>query len=77
MTLREKLSQIHPECVNPAFGGGAIGCPFRYPELNSAGDCDGRGYNMWKCASCWNQEYKEPARKPGWTGFDSQRCKTP
>lgn len=65
MTLKEKLSQTRPKCVNPEFGGGVIGCPHNYPELQHIGNCQGDGFNVWLCAACWNQEYKEPGHEAG------------
>ena len=55
MTYREKLQKEHPEKVSDYYFGGCADCP---------GTCGygpercGNKHCTYKCADCWNKEYK-------------------
>lgn len=59
MTLREKVIEIMPECINENLKGGVDNCPCDYKFLNT-------NENDWKCPNevffncetCWDREYK-------------------
>lgn len=65
MTLREKVKQEDPHCVDPKFEGGVAGCPNDYGYLNT--DVDFTSDECYKteepldCEECWNKEFKEQA----------------
>jgi hypothetical protein len=64
MTLKEKVKEINPECVNDSYGGGVSDCPSEYEYLHdnkNALNCGwvGRWWNKEvDCEKCWNREYK-------------------
>lgn len=57
MTLREKVEQMQPDCVNEDYGGGVKGCPSDYSYLlNESLFRYSIGCHSFKnCAECWNQ----------------------
>jgi len=64
MTLKEKVMQVNPRCLDERYLGGVIGCPAEYPYLNDDTMQDGTPYHgcdreciAEKCAECWNREY--------------------
>ena len=64
MTLKEKVKEMQPECVNDGYGGGVHGCPANYPYLNKPKlICYNTSYE--DCEACWNQpfEKQEPTVK--------------
>jgi len=50
MTLREKLKQEHPECVDEGYEGGCRGCPDDY-GYSPFEDC-----GIYDCRKCWDRE---------------------
>lgn len=57
MTFKEKLAQIHPHLVGDEYIGGCVGCPHKYPELNSNEDeCPYNVHGSGGCTKCWNRE---------------------
>lgn len=62
MTLKEKIKEVRPECINKDFDGGVEKCPHNYPETRdhySKLECGGEIWYREKsqCERCWNQEY--------------------
>ena len=58
MTLKEKVMEIQPECVDGSYGGGVYECPANYPYLNKPElICYTTDYN--KCERCWNQPFEK------------------
>lgn len=57
MTLKEKVKEMQPECVNVGYGGGVHGCPANYPYLNKPElICYNTSYE--DCEACWNNPFK-------------------
>lgn len=59
MTYREKLAIDRPECVDPEFGGGCMGCPYEYgyeKRSTRGGNCPDP---YLSCYDCWNREIPE------------------
>lgn len=59
MTLRERVQQEDPECVDQRFVGGVADCPGDYGYLNCnddmySGTCSGHA----SCTACWDREYR-------------------
>lgn len=57
MTLKEKVAEVIPECVDEEFIGGVLDCPRDYEFLNTD-ICLCLEVNS-DCTACWNREYKE------------------
>ena len=56
MTLKEKVMEMQPECVDGSYGGGVHGCPANYPYLKI------RTKSItW--AKLWRRIGKQPAYK--------------
>lgn len=89
MTLREKVMQVNPECINVKRSGGVIGCPNDYPYLNRP-DLSSFSPNCFSdladrpCEVCWNQPFVGEAVEPVSLGsdinvitdFNSDNCKS-
>lgn len=56
ITLREKLAQEHPKCINDECLGGCEHCPrfYGYSE-KSLGNCEGASEE--NCRKCWDEYY--------------------
>lgn len=62
MTLREKVQQEDPHCVDPKYDGGVADCPGDYGYLNCSDEFLTDACDMHdNCTECWNQEFKEQA----------------
>lgn len=56
MTLKEKVKEVNPECVDSCYNGGVHGCPANYPYLNEPElICYKTDYEG--CEKCWNQPF--------------------
>lgn len=53
MTMREKLTEEHPEYVGEKYVGGCRDCPCNYGYVRD-GVCHGAN-----CKECWDREYVE------------------
>lgn len=64
MTRKDKVREVRPEAVNSAYMGDVFSCPadYKFLELPKVRFplC-----NM-ECARCWNVEWNEPIRLPGY-----------
>ena len=58
MTLKEKVAEMQPSCVDDGFSGGVMRCPANYPYLNKP---ELICYNTIheSCEACWNQPFEE------------------
>ena len=54
MTLKEKVAEIQPECIDSCCVGGVQKCPGDYPYLNEP-EMDYRNCTEDDCEDCWNQ----------------------
>lgn len=65
MTFREKIAQERPEKIDPALGGGVMGCPGSY-FANEASTGDATCISLKSCYICWNREIPgtEPTPAP-------------
>ena len=56
MTLKEKVAEVQPECIDQNSYGGVRTCPDCYDYLNveECELCDGTEET---CEKCWNREY--------------------
>lgn len=64
MTLKDKMQQVEPECVNEKYVGGVKFCPDNYSYLNCDRDkLQDKCIGGMRCRDCWNQEYIEPAQE--------------
>lgn len=60
MTLKEKVAEIQPDCINDNLHGGVCGCPGYYSYLNVPLLRFGVGCDAFNhCEDCWNQPFKE------------------
>lgn len=59
MTLKEKVMQMQPGCVDDIYAGGVRGCPANYSYLNKpkleVHICDIKN----GCGCCWNQPFEK------------------
>lgn len=56
MTLKEKVMEINPECVNNYHEGGVYGCPGDYTFLNKP-ELHIDNCTEEDCDKCWNQPF--------------------
>ena len=56
MTLKEKVEEIQPECIDRGCVGGVQKCPGDYPYLNEP-EPHYRNCTEDDCENCWNQEF--------------------
>lgn len=58
MTLKEKVKEIQPDCINDNFTGGVCGCPGYYSYLNAPLLRFGVGCGAFNhCEDCWNNPF--------------------
>lgn len=64
MTLKEKLSIEHPECIDDMWYGGCANCPSTYGYDTEGNEkCDCKTVNDDICRECWSREYKGEVTK--------------
>ena len=56
MTLKEKVMQMEPDCIDSGCVGGVQKCPGDYPYLNEP-ELHVSNCTEEDCDKCWNQEY--------------------
>lgn len=56
MTLKEKVAEVKPECVDDDYTGGVRGCPDEYDYLHACKSEHCSGADP-ECSMCWNREY--------------------
>jgi hypothetical protein len=58
-TFRDRLTQEHPECVDPTVAGGCYGCPFSWGyEERPPAICNEE--TLANCEDCWDRECPKP-----------------
>ena len=62
MTIKEKVKEVRPDCIDDRYGCGVHGCPRYYEFL--VGHYSERCYGV-SCNDCWNQEYIEHIEHDG------------
>jgi len=55
MTLKEKVAEVEPGCIEKRWIGGVRACPADHKYLNSKDSTD--KCRKRDCTECWNQQY--------------------
>lgn len=64
-TFRDRLTQEHPECVDPKVAGGCYGCPFSWGyEEKPPAICN--EITLANCEECWDRECAKPLSCREW-----------